>query len=161
RDPLTAGWPMGLRERANGDGSARPCRFVERLHDPHVLQALVARGFRLAILQDAVGEVQPLRGELIVHCSLLQLRPESDTRSIVSPGAPSTWPFPCGVSGSDWLTRRDGTPVCAQNVMRTPPLITRPSRGAHASTVHRPSTPRDGRRSGSQSLCLTLPRFSA
>jgi hypothetical protein len=29
-----------------------------------------------------------------------------------------------------------------------PPLIARPSTGAHASTVQRPSTPRDGRTSG-------------
>jgi len=36
-----------------------------------------------------------------------------------------------------------------QNLTRIPPLIVRPSSGAHASTVHRPSTPRVGRISGS------------
>ena len=52
--------------------------------------------------------------------------------------------------------RRQGT----QKATRTPPLSTRPSSGAQASTVHRPSTLRVGRNSGSQSVCLTLKRFS-
>jgi hypothetical protein len=37
--------------------------------------------------------------------------------------------------------------VRLQNRKRNPPLITRPSRGAQASTVHRPSGPRLGRSS--------------
>ena len=37
-----------------------------------------------------------------------------------------------------------------QNVARMPPLMARPSSGAQASTVHRPSTPRDGRSNESQ-----------
>ena len=48
-----------------------------------------------------------------------------------------------------------------QNATRTPPLTVLPSSGAQASTVQRPSTPRDGRRSGAQSVWRTLARFSA
>ena len=40
--------------------------------------------------------------------------------------------------------------LVSQNGIRTPPLITRPSSGAHASTVHRPSAARSGRKMGSQ-----------
>src|SRR5207245_747837 len=49
----------------------------------------------------------------------------------------------------------------SQNATRMPPLTTRPSSGAHASTVHRPSAAGTGRISRPQRLCLTSPRFSA
>ena len=47
-----------------------------------------------------------------------------------------------------------------QNVTRMPPLITRPSSGAHASTVHRPSARRAGSTRGSSRVCRTSSRFS-
>src|SRR5581483_8008810 len=48
----------------------------------------------------------------------------------------------------------------AQNTTLTPPLITRPSSGAHASTVQPPPGWRAGRTSGSKLVCRTFPRFS-
>jgi len=48
----------------------------------------------------------------------------------------------------------------AQNRTRNPPLMLRPSSGAHASTVHRPSGARVGRISGSHRVCRTPVRFS-
>src|SRR3990170_3366006 len=39
--------------------------FVERLDDPHVLQPFLAGRLGLPVLQDAVGEVQQLRRELV------------------------------------------------------------------------------------------------
>ena len=47
-----------------------------------------------------------------------------------------------------------------QNRSRSPPFTVRPSSGAHASTVQRPSSSRTGRTSGSKRVCRTLPRFS-
>ena len=47
-----------------------------------------------------------------------------------------------------------------QNETRIPPLITRPARGAQASTVQRPSTSRAGRAIGSQRVWRTSVRFS-
>ena len=48
----------------------------------------------------------------------------------------------------------------ARTAPATPPLITRPSSGAQASTVQRPSGARAGRRIGSQRCCRTSVRFS-
>ena len=50
--------------------------------------------------------------------------------------------------------------IAAQNRMRRPPLILRPSSGAHASTVHRPSAAESVEGSGSHRVCLTPVRFS-
>src|SRR5262249_41743967 len=40
-------------------------RCVNRKDNPHVCEAFLARGLRLAVLQDAVGEIDELGGELI------------------------------------------------------------------------------------------------
>src|SRR5687767_8175243 len=58
------GWPLG-----NPHDAACVGRFDERLDNGHILQTFESRGFRLAVAQDAIGEIQQLSSELIVLLS--------------------------------------------------------------------------------------------
>jgi len=50
---------------------ARIGRFVQRLNDPDVLHALLARRLRRRVVEDAVREIEQLRRELIALADLL------------------------------------------------------------------------------------------
>src|SRR4051812_33636723 len=72
-DSLPTGRALPFDERAQRDESACARRLIQRLHDPHVLEPFLAGRLRLAVLDDAVGELQQLRSKLITLDGLFPL----------------------------------------------------------------------------------------
>src|SRR5678816_488725 len=56
-DRLRLGRPFFMWDRGNSHRPVSPCRFVQGFDDPYILQPFLTRWFRLAVFQDAIGEV--------------------------------------------------------------------------------------------------------
>src|SRR6185436_8279667 len=84
-DTLPACRPPRFGERRDPNGPSPLRRFVERLHDPDVLQSFLARWFRLAVVLDAVGKVKQFRGELIVLANPFSDRLSVYCRDVLEP----------------------------------------------------------------------------
>jgi len=124
---VTVPWTRA-ESRLRAADDARSCNFMPSITSGS--RGCAARAPRTI----DVGVVAVTIDEVPIHL------PEHRVPHVALAKADSPWPRP------EPHETKVGTD---QNPRRTPPLITRPSTGAHASTVQRPSTPREGRRSES------------
>src|SRR5688572_10064593 len=74
RDALAPCRALRLVERRDLHGLPGLCRAVQRFDDTDILQALLTGRLRRAVLEDAIGEVQQLRRELVALADPLALR---------------------------------------------------------------------------------------
>ena len=84
-DALARGGPDMLLEERDLDRPSPSRRLVQGFDDAHVLQAFVPGRFGLGVVQDAVGEVQQLRRELVASPDALRSCLPVDRQLVLQP----------------------------------------------------------------------------